>query len=109
MNNQELYFHTYVNTLIYMNGTHILDAIHTYLHDIHIPEDFKTIPSIRYAYNTAVNAQYQNNIVVNNDIIYNNHVNHNFDIMLTNALNTVNNQLIQNNNHPHQNNQMHIG
>ena len=62
MDNREIYFHTYVNTLIYMNGAHILDAIHTYLSDIYIAEDFKTIPCIRYAYNTAVNAQYQNNI-----------------------------------------------
>jgi hypothetical protein len=100
---RDTYFHTYVNILIYMNGTHILDAIYTYLHDIHISEDFKTIPCIRYAYNTAVNAQYQNNI--NDNTIYNN-ANHNFDIMLTTALNAVNNQLNNTNNEINQNNQI---
>jgi len=91
-----------------MNGAHILDAIHTYLSDIYIAEDFKTIPCIRYAYNTAVNAQYQNNI---NDNIYNNHANQNFDIMLTTALNAVNTQLNElNQNILNQNTtNMHIG
>ena len=84
MDNREVYFHTYVNTLIYMNGTHILDAIHTYLYDIHLNDDYKTIPCIRMAYNTAVNAQYINN--TNQNINLNN-VNHDFDTMLTSALN----------------------
>jgi hypothetical protein len=98
-----------------MNGTHIIDAIHNYLNDIHIPEDYKTIPCIRYAYNTAVNAQYQNNNnIINDNIINNNHANQNFDIMLTTALNAVNNRLNnrinQTNNQNNQiNNQMHIG
>ena len=90
MDNREMYFHTYVNTLIYMNGTHILDAIHTYLYDIHLDDDYKTIPCIRMAYNTAINAQYINNNINNvnpNNINPNNiNANQEFDIMLANAL-----------------------
>jgi hypothetical protein len=98
MDNRELYFHTYVNTLIYMNGTALLDAIHTYLYDIHIEDNYKTIPAIRTAYNTAVNVQYANynnynNVTINNINVNNNinNANQNFDIVLTNALNYTHN------------------
>jgi hypothetical protein len=71
-----------------MNGTHLLDAIHTYLYDIHLADDYKTMPCIRMAYNTAINAQHMDNINQNNvNNININNVNHDFDTMLTSALN----------------------
>jgi hypothetical protein len=102
MNNHEVYFHTYVNTLIYMNGTHILDAIHTYLYDIHLDDDYKTIPCIRMAYNTAINAQHIDNVNPNiniNNVNPNNiNINNDFDTMLTSALNYTH-TFIQNQQH----------